>query len=388
MEHRPPGVHAATADRCAQTPLPVEAPRATLADPEDLRPEAAIDRRARIATPDRMRLRQLDECLTQLEEVHEQDGTIVTADLVVRLGATVPLLRPGMLVTEALDLVFTAQEAYLPIGRAAALAGRDAGSLSRPDDACALAPTEPRKRSTLPLVASMTAWTEPLDEARARELTERIRSTTRRVCILLFEAHERRAWPLLSYSTWAQYVHCEFGFSRSRSYELVDQGRVIQAVRAVAGMSGIPDISAYAALQVKSHLSSLLPTVAERTAAVPQSEMGRVVARVVRELRSRLACERLALATDRNCVASEGVVRPLLTSSVGGVPAGSAQDQLLSLFAAIDSLAHMPPVGETMAAVTRQELDRLAHLDGALEWLVEFAGVWKANARPLTSQAI
>jgi hypothetical protein len=340
----------------------------------------AAGARPRSRSLDRTHLHLLDACLSELEDVHERDGSVLTADMAARLALLVPGLRPAMLITEALDMVFARQEDYLPSGRAGGRAAPTvaiAASLRDNGFAAARAhltvAADQPALSMLPAIASTTVWMEPLDEARARELTERIRSTTRQVCILLFEAHERRAWLLLAYRSWEQYIHTEFGFSRSRSYELVDQGRVIQAVRAAAGMSGIPDISAYAALQVKAHLPSLTRTVAERTAAIPQSGMGRVVSQIVHELRERIARERPAAAISPSAAPREIVV-----------PVPLDPPLLENLFTAIAWLANMPPVVETIATIPRHELSRMADLEGARQWLVEFAGVLKAKSAPRT----
>jgi hypothetical protein len=51
---------------------------------------------------------------------------------------------------------------------------------------------------------------------------------------LILEAHDRRAWQALGYSTWEQYVKEEFDLSRSRSYQLLDQARVVQILRDAA----------------------------------------------------------------------------------------------------------------------------------------------------------
>jgi membrane-associated HD superfamily phosphohydrolase len=51
---------------------------------------------------------------------------------------------------------------------------------------------------------------------------------------LILEAHDRRAWQALGYSTWEQYVKKEFALSRSRSYQLLDQARVVNRLREAA----------------------------------------------------------------------------------------------------------------------------------------------------------
>jgi hypothetical protein len=68
------------------------------------------------------------------------------------------------------------------------------------------------------------------DEARA--LTDEIKGATERLYALLLQAHEGRAWSALGYDSWRDYAMTEFGMSQSRAYQLLDQGRVIQAIEA------------------------------------------------------------------------------------------------------------------------------------------------------------
>ena len=51
---------------------------------------------------------------------------------------------------------------------------------------------------------------------------------------LLLEAHNRQAWKVLGYDSWGEYVHTEFDMSRSRSYQLLDQANVTQALMRAA----------------------------------------------------------------------------------------------------------------------------------------------------------
>jgi len=89
----------------------------------------------------------------------------------------------------------------------------------------------------------------PLTRTAARDLTDRIKRAATQICLLLLEAHDGRAWSSLGYRSWEAYARQEFRMSRSRSYELLDQARVLQAVRSAAEISAIPDISAYAAVR-------------------------------------------------------------------------------------------------------------------------------------------
>lgn len=67
-----------------------------------------------------------------------------------------------------------------------------------------------------------------LTESEAKELTESIKSTTVALSVLLHRAHEKKAWKSLGYNSWKEYIEIEFEFTRARSYQLLDQGRIIE----------------------------------------------------------------------------------------------------------------------------------------------------------------
>jgi hypothetical protein len=82
---------------------------------------------------------------------------------------------------------------------------------------------------------------EQCTEAEARALTDSIRATADALWSLLLEAHERRAWAALGYDRWEDYVATEFDMSRSNSYRLLDQARVVREIEtAVAEVVDVP----------------------------------------------------------------------------------------------------------------------------------------------------
>lgn len=109
----------------------------------------------------------------------------------------------------------------------------------------------------------------------ARRLTDEIRGAAERVWSLLLEAHDRQAWSALGYSTWADYVQAEFDMSRSRSYQMLDQGRVIRAIEEVTGVSTKVDISEREARDLKPHLDSVIGSIEEGLAAEPDIDPDR-----------------------------------------------------------------------------------------------------------------
>lgn len=74
-----------------------------------------------------------------------------------------------------------------------------------------------------------------LTKAEAQTLTDRIRDSIDKTYELVLTAYERKAWKALGYKTWEAYVQTEFDMSRRRSYQLLDQGRVIRAIEDAVG---------------------------------------------------------------------------------------------------------------------------------------------------------
>lgn len=289
---------------------------------------------------DRLRLKLLDGCLQQLEEAHERNHVTVPSNVAARVQPHVRTVQPGMLISEAISLVLRAQEPYL---------GNEVANGV--------------------VVPELAGYEEPMDEASARLLTEQIKQASRQVCMLLFDAHRRRAWIALGYSSWDEYIQCEIGLSRTRSYELLDQGRVIRAIMAAAGISGFPDISAYAAEQIKPYLAEVIEAVRERTAGASEPEALEIVSQVVRERRTLIAQERRQ--AEQTAMAEQ-----------------ARRAELTRLSQAIDRLASMPPVGDVISEVDVVDASRLARIDDALHWLTEFADECRRRRLALDREAL
>jgi hypothetical protein len=312
------------------------------------------------------RLRFLDACLNELEEAHERNEVTVSDGLVSRIGAHMPDLTAGMPIADAIELVFREQEQW--VGADAAAARKNV-------------PANPQ-RDTLRgdadvLEGEIVENVAMLDAGDARALTDRIKAATQQVCMLLLEAHERRAWSVLGYRTWEQYVRQEFGLSRSRSYELLNQGSVIRAIAAAAGGSGIPDISAYAAGQIKPYLPEIVETVRAQIAGATSEDAVQIIADIIRERRARIAAQRRALElTDGSELAD-------VQDDEGSWAASDARTaELTRLYEAVDQLANMPPVDDAIARLSEDAALRLAGLDAALQWLTGFAHELEAQHAP------
>ena len=303
------------------------------------------------------RMKVLDACLRALEDANERGEKTVTPTLVGPLQTHVPSLLAGQPISDALEIVFSEQELCLGIKRAPR--GEPGGV-----------------RRRLKATHEVTA----LVYDAARKLTDRIRedlAPPARTCVFLLEAHNERAWAALGYSTWAEYVSIEFSLSRSRSYELLDQARVIQVLREASGMSGIPDISAHWAVEMKPHLETVVAEIRDRTAfdSAPSAHTrSRIVREIVEQKMTELAARRRSFQASATHPGSAAMPVPI--ESEGRAEADGARitsvdaDQLRQ---AIAYLAGMPPVMNVIRSIGGEIQISGHELGLASRWLDEFA---------------
>lgn len=129
---------------------------------------------------------------------------------------------------------------------------------------------------------------EPLNEDEARALTDTIRNAVDVVWALIARAHAGGAWKALGYETWSDYVQSEFDMSRSRSYQLLDQARVVREIE-----SAVPDgtqvrITEAAARDLKGVLEEVVPEIRERTEGLDPEAAADVLDEIVAEQRDRM----------------------------------------------------------------------------------------------------
>ncbi len=82
-----------------------------------------------------------------------------------------------------------------------------------------------------------TVVTDPLEEAEARHLTERIKETAGLFGDLLVESQVREAHLALGYATWNEYAESEFTESLRQLYRRMDQARFAHALNEAAGIT-------------------------------------------------------------------------------------------------------------------------------------------------------
>jgi hypothetical protein len=236
-------------------------------------------------------LAELDARLQVLEDASEKGDLTVSRRISSVIGRGFPGIDVGTPITTALEIVFEEQE-NLMAKRAAISARR------RRESTVASLPGHIRHSNSPEiatnakvgrLIGGVSQDSAPLGPDEARDLTTRIKNEIHQVCFLLAEAHDRRAWAALGYITWDRYVRREFGFSRSRSYEILDQASVILAIQSAAGSPEAPDLSPYTARRIKPHLSEVVEEIRDRVAAGGGDEPVRLIDQVVSQAVAKLA---------------------------------------------------------------------------------------------------
>jgi hypothetical protein len=328
----------------------------------DVIDESKVMSLARILVDDepsgrRWRMKQLDLCLNELEEANADGNEIVSGVIAARWRQSVPQLTAGIPIVQGLDIIFRLQRDEMA-------STRGSGSIQE---------QEPR-----PIVRRTTGGVSPLSESgesngaeldfdEASQLTEQIKSSLGHASHLLLAAHEGRAWRALGHKTWESYVVREIGLSRRRSYELLDQARVARSIATVAGLRGIPHISAYAAEQLKPVLDQVLETIRQRLNSADGGLDSQVVVNeVVRTARQSIA------SAQRDKV-SYLAGRPHHDLA----PADLVADDSLSarLLAAVETICQMPAPAKVARSLPPDSGLRTSAEQAAC-WLQNLVALW------------
>lgn len=122
----------------------------------------------------------------------------------------------------------------------------------------------------------------------ARQLTATIRNAAQMLWVLIVRAHQGKAWKALGYKTWENYVKTEFDMSRSRSYQILDQARVISAIEAAVPEGTKVSLTEAVARDLKDVLDEVLPKIEERTQGLDPDEAEEILNTIVEEQRVTL----------------------------------------------------------------------------------------------------
>lgn len=278
----------------------------------------------------------------------------------------------------------------------------------------------------------------PLSLEEARELTERIRSTAEQLWALLARAHAGRAWLALGYPSFEAYVREEFGISRSRAYQILDQAKVIQAIEAATPPGTSVHVTEAEARDIKPVLDShVLPEISKRTQGLSTDEASAVVNDIIDEYRDRRREERSrhengdpnpgpsvdegssgfpAEAQERDPVdlpdhtaggsgelthASAGdgdtdtqpdsvddeLLLPPLPGGLGDPEAYRLMQAVYDLYMSLVTLSAMPAAGEVADAIPADRRNKITEvLPAAMEWLTAFRDVWTGKAEQVEDE--
>lgn len=117
-------------------------------------------------------------------------------------------------------------------------------------------------------------------------LTAKIKSYVGVTWVLIAEAHARRAHKALGYPTWADYVEAEFDISRSRSYQLISQARVVLEIS--EAVSTDVDISEAMARDLHPVLDEAKAAAVDAAEALPEGATDEDKSAAVTEALDRL----------------------------------------------------------------------------------------------------
>ncbi len=220
----------------------------------------------------------------------------------------------------------------------------------------------------------------PCTNAEARELTDRIKAAVEQVWALLLEAHERDAWSALGYTTWEEYVRGEFHMSRRRSYQLLDQGRVIRAIGEtvctdVHTVSPAVEVTEAEARDIKPVLPAVVEAVRDRVSILPEPEPERVRQIVHEEVEKARSLVRERQEERRE---NEDFVRRHQPAGFDAAADGELVRQRGALSRLTEDLVGLGDPAE-FASSHRGWLrdNHIARAEAAAEWLDDFLAAWR-----------
>lgn len=127
----------------------------------------------------------------------------------------------------------------------------------------------------------------PLTTDQARQLTSTIRDAAEVLWVLIARAHAGKAWQALGYPSWERYVRDEFNMSRSRSYQLLDQARVIAAIEAAVPAGTQVHISEATARDLKDVITDAIPEIRDELEGMEPEEATARLDEILAETRDR-----------------------------------------------------------------------------------------------------
>lgn len=127
----------------------------------------------------------------------------------------------------------------------------------------------------------------PLNNEQAKQLTHSIRDAAEVIWILIARAHAGKAWKALGYESWEEYVKEEFNMSRSRSYQLLDQAKVISAIEEALPEGSKITMSEAAARELRTVLEEAIPEIRKATENLEGEEAVKVTEEILAKYREK-----------------------------------------------------------------------------------------------------
>jgi hypothetical protein len=127
-----------------------------------------------------------------------------------------------------------------------------------------------------------------LDEAAAREITERIKTTANLMYLLVKRAHAGKAYKALGYSSFKKYIEQEFEFSSVYAYRLLNQANFIEAIEEKVPAGTEIRITEPVSTALKKVLPELLEELEQRVDELEDGESaGAIIEDLIRERREQ-----------------------------------------------------------------------------------------------------
>ena len=138
------------------------------------------------------------------------------------------------------------------------------------------------------IVTEINFSSPALDADSAREITERIKTTTNVLYMLVKRAHAGKAYLALGYDSFEKYVREEFNFSKVYAYRLINQANFIAAIESKLPEGTQVHVSEPVSTKLKKVLPELLEEIEERVEGVEDPEdAGAVIEDIIRERREQ-----------------------------------------------------------------------------------------------------
>ena len=233
-----------------------------------------------------------------------------------------------------------------------------------------------------------------LNEHEAREITNRIRTTTNVLYLLIARAHAGKAHIALGYSSFENYIKEEFNYSKSYAYKLLNQANVIKAIEEVSPEGTQVYVSDATARGLKASLNEFVPELEERLEGATPDSAGEVIEDLIQEYKERQA--------ERDNADDDDEFDEEFTGSGGDysgdysfddeddeddLDAFGGQDPaevrrrfeaVYNLYSALTQLTQMPPIEDIIETIPVDRRPQVtAYLETAIPWLQSFQEQWK-----------